>query len=123
MSSLVAPFRSRTFPFVAAACSVIAVSIAAYSGLTPTALSSNGVDKILHATMGAILTFCLARALKGRAALAAVLVMIPLGIDEYLQRFSPRRSSDWGDFAADLASALLVVVVSRLRPGTSKQGA
>lgn len=114
MTSLVAPLRSRTFPFFAAAAGVVGVSIAAYSGMTPTALSSHGVDKVLHATMAGILTFCLARALRGRAALAAVLVLVPLAIDEYFQRYSHQRSSDWGDLAADIAGALLVVAIYRL---------
>ena len=76
MTSLVAgPLRSRAFPIAAAAAAVVLVSIAAYNGKTPTALSSHGVDKILHASMCAVLTSCLSYALRGRAKLAALLVM------------------------------------------------
>ena len=116
MTSFVAgPLRSRAFPIAATATGVVLVSIAAYHGKTPPALSSHGVDKILHATMCAILTGCLAHALRGRAAMAALLVMIPVGIDEYLQRYSSNRSSDWGDLAADLTGALFVVAIYALR--------
>jgi VanZ family protein len=122
MTSLVAPIRSAQLTFLAAVAGVIGVSVAAYAGLTPPALSSHGVDKVLHATMAAVLTFCLARAMKGRAALAAILVMIPVGIDEYLQRFSHRRSSDWGDLAADVVGALLVVAIYTLRRRAASWG-
>ncbi len=123
MTSIVAPLRSRTFPFVAAVSGVVLASMAAYAGKTPHALTAHGVDKVVHASMTAVLTFLLTRALKGRAGLAALLVMVPVGIDEYFQRYSSNRSSDWGDLAADLVGALLVVAIYRLRRGSPKRGA
>ncbi|MBS2015458.1 MAG: VanZ family protein [Deltaproteobacteria bacterium] len=114
MTLLAAPLRSRTFPIAAASLAVVLISIAAYAGRIPAALTAHGVDKVLHASMAAVLTGCLARALRGRALLAALLVMAPLALDEYLQRFSSRRSSDWGDLVADLAGAFAVVAISAL---------
>lgn len=113
MVSVPARGRSRVLPFVAAVALVVVTSIAAYSGKVPAFVASHGIDKVVHAAMGAVLTFSLARVLRGRAVLAAVLVLVPLATDEYLQRYSPMRSSDWGDLAADVAGALLAVAIVR----------
>jgi VanZ family protein len=93
---------------------VVTTSTAAYTGAIPSLVAGHGIDKVLHATMGATLTFLLARALRGRTALAALLVLVPLATDEYLQRFSRMRSSDWGDLAADVVGALLAVAIPRV---------
>jgi VanZ family protein len=103
---------SGTVPFCVAVVVVLALSIAAYSGKVPSLVAGHGIDKVLHGAMGATLTFLLARALRGRAVLAALLVLVPLATDEYLQRFSPTRSSDWGDLAADVVGALLAIALT-----------
>jgi VanZ family protein len=103
----------RTVHFCFAVLVVVALSVAAYSGRIPSFVTGHGIDKVLHATMGATLTFLLARLFRGRAVLAALLVLAPLAADEYLQRFSPMRSSDWGDLAADVMGALLAVAIHR----------
>lgn len=104
---------SRALHFCVAVFVVVALSVAAYSGRIPSLVTGHGIDKVVHATMGATLTFLLARALRGRAVLAALLVLLPLAVDEYLQRFSHMRSSDWGDLAADVAGALLAIAIHR----------
>jgi VanZ family protein len=102
---------------------VVATSIAAYAGRIPSLFAGPGIDKVLHATMGATLTFLLVPVLRGRAVLAALLVLAPLATDEYLQRFSPVRSSDWGDLAADAVGALLAVAIHRAVSGArSREG-
>lgn len=105
----------RVRPFAIAVGVVVAISVAAYAGQIPSFVAAHGVDKVLHATMGATLTFLLTRALRGRAAVAAVMVMIPLALDEYLQRFSATRSSDWGDLAADVTGVMLGVILHHAR--------
>lgn len=103
----------RALHFCVAVLVVVALSVAAYGGRMPSFVAGHGIDKVVHATMGATLTFLLARALRGRAVLAAFLVLVPLAMDEYLQRFSHMRSSDWGDLAADVIGALLAVAIHR----------
>jgi VanZ family protein len=103
---------SRVLPFCVAVVVVVALSTVAYSGKIPSLITGHGIDKVVHGAMGATLTFLLARALRGRAVLAALLVLVPLATDEYLQRFSPMRSSDWGDLAADVAGALLAIALT-----------
>jgi VanZ family protein len=105
--------RRRSAPFVFAACCVVAMSVVAYSGLVPPYVARYRIDKVLHAAMGFTLTFLLARALGGRALLAAVLVFVPVAVDEYFQRYSACRSSDWADLAADVVGIALAVALSR----------
>jgi VanZ family protein len=50
---------------------------------------------------------------KGAVSLAAVLVLVPVGVEEYLQRFSACRSSSFGDFAADALGVAAGIWVSR----------
>jgi len=105
----------RALPFVAAVALVIAISVLAYNGGVPSFVARLGLDKVLHAAMGFALTALLARALRGRAVVAGVIVMLPLATDEYLQRFSESRSSDWADLAADIIGVTLAILVVRGR--------
>ncbi len=102
--------HARFGPFVLAVVAFTVISVFAYAGMMPRVLTMGGVDKILHATMGATLTFFLARALSGKKWLAMAFVLVPLAIDEYLQRLSTSRSSDWGDLLADAIGALVAVI-------------
>lgn len=98
----------RFLGFGIAVTTVILTSIAAYGARIPPQVSEHGLDKVLHAAMGAILTYLLARAIAPRhAAIAALVVFVPLAADEYLQRFSTARSSDWGDLFADALGIVL----------------
>ena len=104
--------RYRTAPFVFAACCVVAMSVVAYSGVVPPYVAKYRLDKVLHAAMGFTLTLLLARALRGRALLAAVVVFVPVAVDEYLQGYSACRSSDWADLAADVVGIATAVALS-----------
>lgn len=109
------PARSSRFaPFALASLAVLVLSIAAYTGHVPAFVSGHGIDKLLHATMSATLTALLARALNGRVAAAALFVMVPIGADEYLQRYSGTRASDWGDIVADLVGIALAIAVTHV---------
>lgn len=113
MSHAPARGRSRALPLLAAVATFGAVSAVAYAGRIPAFVSARGIDKLLHASMGATLTLCLAHALRGRAAIAGVLVLVPLAVDEYLQRYSAARSSDWNDLAADVVGIVLAIALYR----------
>lgn len=96
------------FGFGSAVCAVVAMSIAAYSQHLPSALGVRHFDKCLHFFMAGTLAFFLDHALRGKAlwrgpyALPrAALVLVPIGLEEFLQRLSPARTSDIWDFAAD----------------------
>jgi VanZ family protein len=79
------------------------------------------LDKAVHFGIGGGLAFFLDGALQRRALrigsiaapLAALLILVPAGIEEFLQRFSVHRSSDLGDFAADVAGVVFFVWLSR----------
>jgi hypothetical protein len=104
----------RTFfraGFVAHLSLVVLISIGAYTGKLPTSLPNfPHADKLGHAVLIGGLAFFLDGALGHRTLLrdrafprlAPVLVLVVAGIEEYLQRLSPRRSSDIADFAADV---------------------
>jgi hypothetical protein len=98
---------------------VIAISVGAYTGLLPTAIRSvQNLDKLGHALLIGGVGFFLDGVLGHRRlwrtpSLAAVLVLSVAGVEEYLQRFSPRRSSDIMDFAADAVGVCFFVWLSR----------
>jgi VanZ family protein len=101
--------RRPAVPFLLAVATAVGVSVAAYAGMVPPFVSAHGVDKVLHAATGATLTWLLARVLGGRVWLAALLVLLPLATDEYFQRFSATRSSDWADLGADGLGAAVAI--------------
>jgi hypothetical protein len=121
MQSIKGMSRVDAICFAGVAATVVFVSILAYAHLVPNWVSARNIDKILHFTMGGVLAFFLDRTLRQRRAwggrwappLSSVLVLVPVGIDEYLQRFSSARSSSWGDFAADVAGIVVCTVLSR----------
>jgi hypothetical protein len=100
---------------------VVAGSALAYSGAMPRWLVPGNMDKVLHFSMAATLVFFADGALGRRALfaahrsppLAAVVVLVPLGVEEYLQRLSQLRTSSIWDFAADLAGVALGILASR----------
>ncbi len=117
--------RMHTFyrsGFFAWAALVVAISAGAYTGLLPTSLPSfEGADKIGHFFLIGGLGFFLDGALRRRALtkrpfeipLAPVAVLVVAGVEEYLQRLSPRRDSSFGDFAADVAGVIALTYLSR----------
>ena len=70
MTDAALPERRRYLPFALATALVVAISAAAYTHHLPALLGARGLDKVLHATMGATLTWLLSRALRGRVVLA-----------------------------------------------------
>jgi len=106
--------------FVSAVSAVFAMSLVAYSGHLPHAFGVRHFDKCLHFFMSATLAFFLDHALKhkglwrGQVALPrAALLLAPIGIEEYLQRLSPVRSSDPWDFIADAAGVTVGIWFAR----------
>jgi VanZ family protein len=79
-------------------------------------------DKGVHFSIAGLLAGFLDGALRRRAlfaasrfpvSLAAALVLVPAGIEEYLQRYATSRTSSIWDFAADVAGVVVLVSVSR----------
>ena len=79
-------------------------------------------DKVVHFTVAGLLASFLDGALGRRVLfggsrlavpLGAVLILVPAGIEEYLQRYSTYRTSSIWDFAADLAGVVVLVTLSR----------
>ena len=79
-------------------------------------------DKVVHFTIAGLLAFFLDGALRRRTLfagsrvavpLAAVAILAPAAVEEYLQRYSTRRTSSLWDFAADLAGVVVFVTLSR----------
>lgn len=79
------------------------------------------LDKAVHFGLGGALAFFLDGVLRRRmlrigptaVPLAAALVLVPAGIEEFLQRYSINRTSSFGDFAADVAGVAFFVWLSR----------
>lgn len=99
---------------------VVLLSVSAYLGVIPTSVPQvPHLDWVGHAIGIGGLAFFADGAMKrrpilhGHGSLAAVLVLAAAGIEEYCQRFSPRRSSSWGDYAADVVGVIFFVWLSR----------
>ncbi len=79
-------------------------------------------DKAVHFSIAGLLAFFLDGALRRRALfvgsrfpvpLAAILILVPAAIEEYLQRYATYRTSSIWDFTADLAGVVLLILLSR----------
>jgi hypothetical protein len=96
---------------------VVLVSAGAYAGVLPTQLPSwPHADLLGHAVLFGMIGFFLAGAfaLRGRAWwLAPAAVLACAGIEEWAQRLSPRRSSCWSDFVADVVGVCIFSWVAR----------
>jgi hypothetical protein len=108
--------------FVAHLSLVVLISIGAYTGLLPTSLPDLPYfDKLGHAILIGGLAFFLDGALGHRPLWAGIsfprlgptIVVVAAGLEEYLQRLSPRRSSDLGDFVADVVGVCFFSWLSR----------
>ena len=99
------------------------LTVVAYSeGLPSIFQTVDNFDKLAHFGFAGMLATCLDGVLRRRAAfvlggqaipLSAVLVLVPAGLEEYLQRYSVHRTSSIWDFAADLAGVIVFVSLSR----------
>ena len=99
-----------------------ALSMNAYAvGLPPIFEEIDNLDKALHFSLAGVLAFFLDGVLQRHmirvAAIAlplsAVLLLVPAGIEEFLQRYSVNRSSSFGDFFADVAGVAVFIWLSR----------
>jgi hypothetical protein len=108
--------------FVAHLSLVVLISAGAYAGLLPTSIPDLPYfDKLGHAILIGGLAFFLDGALGHRPVwarlsfprLGPVIVVVAAGIEEYLQRLSPRRSSDLWDFVADVVGVCFFSWLSR----------
>lgn len=91
----------------------------AYREMQPDFLRAH--DKAAHFVLAGALVFFLDGALHRRAltlgglalSVAWLLVLLPAGVEEYVQRFTTFRTSELGDYVADVAGATLFLWVSR----------
>ena len=88
-------------------------------------------DKLGHALLIGGLGFFLDGALYYRRIAAGLafprlgpaIVLVAAGVEEYLQRLSPRRSSDIRDFAADVVGVCFFAWLAKRVSGAGAQGA
>lgn len=110
---------------------VVLASVGAYTGVLPTqATAIPGSDKVGHFFMIGLLSFFLdgaiaahesdaalarrdVRVLGARVPLAAAAVLLVAGLEEYLQRLSPRRDSSIYDYLADVLGVVALTALSR----------
>lgn len=99
-----------------------ALSLIAYADGLPDILGQYQIDKGMHFMLAGLLVFFLDGAVARRALfavrgfavpLSAVLVLTPVGLEEYLQRYALLRTSSVWDFAADVLGVAVFVVLSR----------
>src|SRR3954454_3651517 len=73
-------------------------------------------DKVVHLVMGGMLAFFLDGALRRRmlfarsklaVPLSTVMILVPAGIEEYMQRYTTYRTSSFWDFFADFSGVVL----------------
>jgi VanZ family protein len=101
----------------------IGLSALAYRNKLPKwAPTFHGADKLAHFFVFGGLAFFFDGALGYRrlwprapafVRLAPIVVWIAVALDEYMQRFSPHRSSDWRDLLADTLGIAFLSWVSR----------
>lgn len=106
---------------------VVTASVCAYTGKLPGWFGAGNTDKGLHFAMAATLAFFTDGVLAGRGItrgrfalpLSTIVVLVPLGLEEYLQRLSVVRSSSIWDFAADVLGVFAGTLASR---GVARRG-
>jgi VanZ family protein len=94
----------------------------AYVECLPSVFGVTGVDKAAHFALAGLLAFFLDGALRRRKLpgtgsftipLAAAMVLTPVALEEFLQRYTIYRTSSIWDFAADVAGVLVFIPLSR----------
>jgi VanZ family protein len=78
-------------------------------------------DKVVHFCVAGALAFFLDGALKRRmiggrhvnVPMASVVLLVPMALEEYLQRYATFRTASFGDFAADFAGVVALTWLSR----------
>jgi len=116
-----APVRRWWIGFFAMVAFAIYMTFRAYREGLPAIFERPYVDKVAHFSVAGLLAFFLDPALRRRSLalarirvpLAAALVLVPAGIEEFLQRYATFRTASFGDFAADVAGVLVFIPLSR----------
>jgi VanZ family protein len=94
----------------------------AYNDELPDIFRREQADKVFHFLFAGLLAFFLDGALRRRVLvslgelpipLAAVGVLVPAGIEEFMQRFAITRTSSIWDFAADTAGVVVLLALGR----------
>ncbi len=118
----VAPWKWWAGFFVIVGIAFYMTVIAYLEGLPAIFHTIAHFDKFVHFTFGGLLAFFLDGALRrrslfvlGRIAvpLAAAGVLVPAGIEEYLQRYATFRTPSLWDFAADVLGVIVFIPLSR----------
>jgi VanZ family protein len=120
--AIVPAWRWWTGLLVVVAGAVYLSSLAYAEGLPAIFRVVPQFDKVVHFTIAGLLAVFLDGALGRRALfagsqvavpLAAVVILVPAAVEEYMQRYSTHRTSSIWDFAADLAGVVVLVTLSR----------
>lgn len=108
--------------FVAVATFATFMTGLAYFEELPAVFGVTGFDKAAHFGTAGLLAFFLDGALRrrtlsigGRVAvpLAGAIVLVPAGLEEFIQRYATYRTSSILDFAADVAGVVVLIPLSR----------
>lgn len=108
---------------------IVAIAAGAYAGVLPTQIAFLPFyDTVMHFLLVGMFGFFLDGALSHRPIvgvpffprLGPGIALLLAAAEEYLQRLSPRRSSSWGDFAAN-ATGILVCAWLAKRLTTSRR--
>lgn len=100
----------------------VIMTVRAYGEGLPAIFGRQHVDKIAHFCTAGLLAFFLDGAVarrrlfaRGAAVMpfAAAAVLVPAGIEEYLQRYATFRTSSIYDFLADALGVLVFIPLSR----------
>jgi hypothetical protein len=101
---------------------LVSGSVIAYiDGLPAIVQATPHLDKVCHFTVFGSIAFFLDGVLRRKALdagstrvpIAAVLILVPAALEEYVQRYSPNRSSSIWDFAADVLGVATAIGLSR----------
>lgn len=116
--------------FVAYTTMVVLIGIGAYTGVLPTSIRLlPHYDTVMHLILIGGVAFFADGALahrplvRGYGSLGGAAVLLVAGVEEWAQRFSPRRTSSWSDFAADVVGVILFVWAARWIGGAARRGA
>lgn len=114
---------AQTWPwwlgFLLVSAIALRLSQLAYQDLLPPMFEE--ADKIIHFTVAGSLAFFLDGALGRRSlrlgpmsvSLAAALLLVTFGVEEFLQRFSVHRSASFADYFADVVGVVVLTWLSR----------
>lgn len=111
------PQRTWLLAF-ALVCVVAAfLSLISYAGQMPAFVPETQLDKVIHFGIGGGLAVtldgCFRRRTLASVPLAMPAVIIPAGVEEWMQRYSNHRTSSVGDFVADVLGVVFCTYLAR----------